>query len=172
MICMDKQTPHPDAAPYTDADAAAIIAAPRLPMISNMNPWLETRLQHLAAIEVDFQGAEFEERDSIIAVVGSQRTTTGRVGPPKGTGSWTWELAQLFSQCFRRQHGEPFVRFYRQASRRLINSEYVHDKGFDLSYLLFKMKQGKLEELSNGTIFRTLRQQREKAEFLRNSKTD
>jgi hypothetical protein len=120
-----------------------------------MNPFLEARLQKFAAIEVEFQGAEFEEPDSTISVIGSQRTTRGR---------WTWELAQIFSQCFRRQHGEPFVRFYREASRRLINSEYVHDKGFDLSYLLFKMKQGKPEELTNGTILRTLRQQRKKAE--------
>ncbi len=160
---MDLQIPHPDDAPYTDADVAAIIAAPHLPLFSNMNPYLEARLQHFAAIEVEFQGAEFEERNSIISVVGSQRTTRGR---------WTWVLAQIFSQCFRRQHGEPFVRFYREASRRLINSEYVHDKGFDLSYLLFKMKQGKPEELSNGTILRTLRQQRKKAEYLRKSKTD
>ena len=169
---MDLQIPHPDDAPYTDADVAAIIAAPHLPLFSNMNPYLEARLQHFAAIEVEFQGAEFEERNSIISVVGSQRSTRGRVGRSKGTDSWTWELAQLFSQCFRRQHGEPFVRFYREASRRLINSEYVHDKGFDLSYLLFKMQQGKPEELSNGTILRTLRQQRKKAEYLRNSKTD
>ncbi len=153
---MDLQIPHPDDAPYTDADVAAIIAAPHLPMYSNMNPYLEARLQHFAAIEVEFQGAELEERDSIISVIGSQRTTRGR---------WTWELAQIFSQCFRRQHGEPFVRFYREASRRLINSEYVHDKGFDLGYLLFKMKHGKPEELRNGTILRTLRQQRKKAEL-------
>jgi hypothetical protein len=152
---MSIQTPHPDDAPYTDADVAAIIAAPHLPMFSNMNPYFGARLQNFAAIEVEFHGAEFEERDSVISVIGSQRTTRGR---------WTWELAQIFSQCFRRQHGEPFVRFYREASRRLINSEYVHDKGFDLSYLLFKMKQGKPEELSNGTILRTLRQQRKKAE--------
>lgn len=85
-----------------------------------MNLLLEGRLQNFAAIEVEFQGAEFEERDSIISVIGSQQTTRGR---------WTWELAQIFSQCFRRQHGEPFVRFYREASRRLINSEYVHDMG-------------------------------------------
>jgi hypothetical protein len=160
---MSIQTPHPDDTPYTDADVAAIIAAPHLPLFSNMNPFLEARLQNFAAIEVEFHGAEFEEPDSTISVIGSQRTTRGR---------WTWELAQIFSQCFRRQHGEPFVRFYREASRRLINSEYVHDKGFDLSYLLFKMKQGKPEELSNGTILRTLRQQRKMAEYLRNSKTD
>jgi hypothetical protein len=41
---------------------------------------------------------------------------------------------------------------------------HVPDKGFDLSYLLFKMKQGKPEELSSGTILRALRQQRKNAE--------
>ena len=158
---MNIQIPDADAAPYSDADVAAIIAAPRLPLISNMNPFLEARLQRCAAIETQIQGGEHEERDGEIVLAGSQRTTEGSVGRPKGAGSWTWELAQLFNQCFSRQHGEPFVRFYREASRRLINSEYVHDKGFDLSYLLFKMKQGKPEELSNETILSTLRQQRE-----------
>jgi hypothetical protein len=146
---MDIQNSRPDD-PYTNADVTAILAAPHLPMISNMNPFLEARLQRLAAIEVEFQVAEFKERDSNVSGVGSQRTTRGR---------WTWELAQLFSQCFRRQHGEPFVRFYREASRRLINSEYVHDKSIDLSDFLFNTKQGKPEELRSGTILRTLRQQ-------------
>ena len=153
---MGIQIPHPDDDPYTDADVAAIIAAPHLSLFSNMNPFLEARLQKFAAIEVEFQGAECEEPDSTISVIGSQRTTSGR---------WTWELAQLFSQCFEQQDGEPFVGFYREASRRLIDSEYVHDKSFDLSHLLFEMKQGKPEELSAETILRTLRQQRKKAEL-------
>ena len=161
---MDTQIPHPDDSPYTDADVAAIIAAPHLPMISNMNPWLEARLQRIAAMETVFQGGEFEERDGEIVPAVSQDTTSGRAGSPNRAGNWTWELAQLFGQTFKQEHGEPFVRFYREASRRLINSEYVHDKGFDLSYLLFKMKQGRPEELSNETILRTLRQQRKKAE--------
>ena len=155
---MDTHIPHPDDSPYTNADVAAIIAAPHLPMISNMNPWLEARLQRIAAMETAFQDGE-----KVAAV--SQHTTKGRAGSPDRAGDWTWELAQLFSQCFGRQDGEPFVGFYREASRRLIDSEYVHDKGFDLSYLLFEMKQGKPETLSTETILRTLSQQRKKAEL-------
>ncbi len=162
---MGIQIPHPDDDPYTDADVAAIIAAPHLPMTANMNPWFEARLQHIAATETAFQGGEFEERDGEIDPAVSQHTAEGHVGRPNRAGNWTWELAQLFSQCFGQQDGEPFVGFYREASRRLIDSEYVHDKSFDLSHLLFEMKQGKPEELSAETILRTLRQQRKKAEL-------
>ena len=140
---MEKHTPHPDADPYTDADIAAIIAAPRVPMFANMNPFFEGGLQQVAATEAASQGAESDP------------------------GSWTWELAQLFGQCFKPEHGEPFVRFYREASRRLINSAHVHDKGIDLNHLLFKMKQGQPEQLSDETILGTLRQQRDKAESLK-----
>ena len=138
---MDKHKP--DADPYTDADIAAIIAAPRVPMIANMNPFFEGGLQHRAATEAASQGAESD------------------------AGTWTWELAQLFGQCFKGEHGEPFVRFYRDASLRLINYANVHDKGIDLNHLLFKMKHGKPEELSDETILGTLRQQRDKAESLK-----
>ncbi len=133
--------------PFTAADIAAIIAAPLVPMISNMNPFFEARLQYFAEIES-----------------GPRQTTKGRGGAPKDAGNWTSELAKLFGQTFKQEHGEPFVRFYREASRRLINSEYVHDKDVDLNYLLFQMNQGNPEELSDGTILDTLRQQREKAE--------
>jgi hypothetical protein len=158
---MSTQIPHPDDSPYTDADVAAIIAAPHLPMISNMNPWMEARLQRIAAMETAFQGGEFEERDGEIVPAVSQDTPNGRADSPNRAGTWTRELAELFSQCFGRQDGEPFVGFYRESSRRLIDSEYVRDKGLDLSYLLFEMKQGKPEELSSETILSTLRQQRE-----------
>jgi hypothetical protein len=144
---MDIQTPDTDGDPYTDADIAAIIAAPNVPMTANMNPWLDARLQHIATMET-----------------APQHTTKGQAGCPNRAGNWTWELAQLFGQCFGQQNDEPFVGFYREASRRLIESEYVRDKGFDLNYLLFEMKQGKLEDMSNGTILRTLREQRENAE--------
>jgi hypothetical protein len=126
-----------DDGPYTDADLAAIFAAPDVPMYSNMNPFLEARLQHIAAIEIESQGVDSKEG-----------------------GNWTWELAQLFNQGFRQDYGEPFVRFYREASRSLINSDYVQDKGVDLSYLLFKMQQGKPEELSSENILDILQQQR------------
>jgi hypothetical protein len=137
---MDKQSAQPDTNPYTDADIAAIIAAPLVPMISNMNPFFEARLQYFAEVEADSQGGEFD------------------------AGSWTWELAKLFGQTFKQEHEEPFIRFYRDASHRLINSEYVRGKGIDLNYLLFEMQQGKTEELSDDTILDALRQQREKAE--------
>jgi hypothetical protein len=136
---MDNQTPQPDTNPYTAADFAAIIAAPLVPMISNMNPFFEARLQHFAEVEAESQG-----------------------GNPDA-GSWTWELAQLFGQTFKEKSGEPFTRFYREASRRLINSAYVRDKGIDLNYLLFEMRQGQTEELSDDTILETVRQQDEKA---------
>jgi hypothetical protein len=137
---MDKQPPQPDTNPYTDADIAAIIAAPLVPMISNMNPFFEARLQYFAEVVAESKG-----------------------GKPDA-GSWTWELAQLFGQTFKQEHAEPFVRFYREASRRLIESAYVRDKGIDPGYLLFKMQQGKSAELSDDTILDTLRQQREQAE--------
>jgi hypothetical protein len=126
-------TQNPASDPYTEADIAAIIAAPGVPLTSNMNPWLGTRLQHLAAIEAENQDAE-------------------------NAGSWTWELAQLFSQCFGGQPGEPFIRFYREASRRLIGSDHVRAKSVDLSYLLFATKQSNPAELSNNNILDTLRQ--------------
>jgi hypothetical protein len=156
---MNTQIPHPDDSPYTNADIAAIVAAPNVPMTANMNPWLDARLQRIAAMETAFQGGEFEERDGELVPADSQRTIKSRAG------NWTWELAQLFSQCFGRQDGEPFVGFYREASRRLIESEYVQEKGLDLSYLLFETKQGEPEELSDGTILSTLREQREKTEI-------
>jgi hypothetical protein len=161
---MDIQTPATDGDPYTDADIAAIIAAPDLPMTANMNPWLDARLQHIATMEIASQGGEFEEKDGEIVPGVSPQTTKGEAGRPNRAGNWTWELAQLFGQCFGQQNDEPFVEFYSEASRRLIESEYVRDKGCDLNYLLFEMKQGKLEEMSNGTILRTLREQRENAE--------
>ena len=125
--------------PYTDANLAAIFAAPGVPMFSNMNPFLEARLQHLASTEVASQGVDSKE-----------------------AGSWIWELAQLFSQGFGKEYGEPFVSFYREASRSLINSDYVQAKGVDLSYLLFKTQQGKPEELSSENILDILGQQQKK----------
>jgi hypothetical protein len=148
--------------PYTDADLAAIFAAPGVPMFSNMNPFLEARLQHFAVNEVESQGVHSKEGASGNAVAGSQQTESGPSGQQKGTGSWTWELAQLFNQGFGQEYGEPFVRFYREASRSLINSDYVKDKGVDLSYLLFKMQQGKPEELSSENILDILQKQLKK----------
>ena len=136
---MNNQTPQPDTNPYTAADIAAIIAAPLVPMISNMNPFFEARLQYFAEVEAGSQGGKFD------------------------AGSWTWELAQLFGQTFKQEHEEPFIRFYREASRRLINSAYVRDNGIDLNYLLFELRQGQTEELSDDTILETVRQQDEKA---------
>jgi hypothetical protein len=161
---MDTQIPHPDDSPYTDADVAAVIAAPSLPMTANMNPWLDARLQRVAAMETAFQGGKFEERNGELVPAVTQNSTKDGAGHPNRAGHWTWELAQLFSQCFGRQHDEPFVGFYREASRRLIESEYVRDKGLDLNYLLFEMKKGEPEELSNETILRTL-SQHEKTEL-------
>jgi hypothetical protein len=131
-------TTNPADDPYTDADLAAIFAAPGVPMFSNMNPFLEGGLQQIAETEVGSQGVDSKE----------------------GTGSWAWELAQLFNQGFRQAYGEPFVMFYREASRRLINSDSVQDKGVDLSYLLFRMQQDKPEELSGEDILDILQQQR------------
>jgi hypothetical protein len=159
---MEIQIPHPDDAPYTDADVAAIIAAPDLPMFTNMNPFFEARLQRLAAIETQAQGGDWKESGGKIILADSQPASEGSTGRPNGAGTWTWELAQIFSQCFRQEHGEPFVSFYREASRRLIASEYVREKDFDLSYLLFKTKQGQPEELSSETILHTLVQQQER----------
>jgi len=136
---MDKQTPQPDTNPYTDADIAAISAAPLVPMISNMNPFFTARLQYFAEVAAESQEGKSD------------------------AGSWTWELAQLFAQTFKQENEEPFTRFYREASRRLINSEYVRDKVINLNFLLFEMRQGQTEELSDDTILETLRQQREKA---------
>jgi hypothetical protein len=135
----------PDVSPFTAADIAAIIAAPGVPMIANMNPFFEARLQQFAEVES-----------------GSRQTKEGRQGAPKDAGNWTWELARLFGQTFKQENEEPFVRFYREASRRLINSEYARDKDVDLSYLLFDMNQGNPEELSDDTILDTLRQQNRK----------
>jgi hypothetical protein len=129
-------TQNPDSDLYTDADIAAIIAAPGVPLTSNMNPWLGTRLQHFAAIEAENRDAE-------------------------SAGRWTWELAQLFSQCFGGQPGEPFIRFYREASRRLIESDHVRAKGVDLSYLLFETKQSNSDELSDDNILDTLREHKQ-----------
>jgi hypothetical protein len=152
---------NPNDDPYTDADLAAIFAAPDVPMFLNMNPFLEARLQHFAVIEVESQGVG-SKGGSGNAVAGSQQTQSGPIGQQKGTGSWTWELAQLFNQGFGQEYGEPFVRFYREASRSLINSDYVQDKGVDLSYLLLKMQQGKPEELSSGSILDILQKQLKK----------
>ena len=160
---MNTESPRLNDSPYTDADLAAIISAPQISIFANMNPFLEARLQHFAVIEVELQAAGSGKRENVIAGDSLPGTTSDRADQSNGFSNWTWELAQLFNQCFSREHGEPFVRFYREASRRLINSESVRDKGIDLNYLLFEMQQGKPEELSDETILDTLCQQREKA---------
>ena len=87
---MDKQTTQPDTNPYTDADIAAIIAAPLVPMISNMNPFFTARLQYFAEVAAESQEGKSD------------------------AGSWTWELAFNYGKTEEDQRDQALLldRFY------------------------------------------------------------
>jgi hypothetical protein len=148
--------------PFSAADIAAIILAPQVPMFANMNPFFEARLQHIAVREVECRSPDMAKQNREMAD-GSKPNPGGDSALTQGTGRWAFELGQLFNQGFRQEFGEPFVRFYREVSSRLIRSGYAQEHSVDLNDLLFKTQPGTPEEISAAAILGLLDQQRNAA---------